>query len=231
MSTKEKNERLRQNLELQDQGLKEGAEVTASRRRRQQLRGRSADEVKELRLASHTSAAVCADCFTSLAPTASVTMTRRFVEHISQRQNAIGMTIPKHDRHERVVICLSCWLIDLLTPRWGAIHGRRYENEQDEAGPRLFLDNRMRRLRCEACRRPMRFEIRYGHRLTLYERCCCEECFHTAFRRHDNARRRVVTEPRACVVCGTVFTPRKSNAVTCSGKCRVKKMRTERTRR
>jgi hypothetical protein len=69
----------------------------------------------------------------------------------------------------------------------------------------------------EGCSRPMRVEVRRLHRLTHREQCCCEQCFRAVYRRRNNARRRVVPEPRACIVCGTVFTPRKSNATTCSG--------------
>jgi hypothetical protein len=40
------------------------------------------DELKRLRLAANETAAVCADCFAALAPTASVTVKWRFVEHV-----------------------------------------------------------------------------------------------------------------------------------------------------
>jgi hypothetical protein len=52
------------------------------------------DELKRLRLAAHESAAVCADCFAPLAPTASVTMKERFVEHIPHRYDSLGHHIP-----------------------------------------------------------------------------------------------------------------------------------------
>ena len=183
------------------------------------------DELKRLRLAAHERAAVCGDCFATLAPTASVTMKERFVEHIPDRYDPLGHHIPARNRSERMPICLHCWLVDLVKNNEWDIRGMSLRG-QDEAGPRLLWSRlEVRRVRCETCRRPMRVEVRITHRLSRRERCCCKQCLHTAVLRRNNERRRVHHQPIACAVCGTMFTPQKSNATTCSGKCRIKAYR------
>src|SRR6185369_14551377 len=81
------------------------------------------DEIKRLRRAAAESAAVCGDCFTPLAPNASVTVTERFVEHLAGRYNPIGLWIKARDIYLPVPICLSCWLIDISRHFW--VHGIR----------------------------------------------------------------------------------------------------------
>jgi hypothetical protein len=175
---------------------------------------RSADEVKRLRLEARERAAVCADCFAPLAPMASITMKWRLVQHVPEQ--TFGAYASEQEHFAMVPICLHCWLVDLERSR-----------RQDEATPRLSsIINEVRRLRCEGCRRPMRVEVRLFHRrLSRRERCCRKDCFRAAYRRANNLRRRRIPAAKTCAVCGSVFAPRKSNATTCSGKCRVKKMR------
>ena len=42
-----------------------------------------------------------------------------------------------------------------------------------------------------------------------------------AQRKAHNERRRVTPQPKTCEVCGTTFTPARSDAKTCSAKCRM----------
>jgi predicted nucleic acid-binding Zn ribbon protein len=39
-------------------------------------------------------------------------------------------------------------------------------------------------------------------------------------RERQNARRRVTPQPKKCVICGKTFTPKRSDARTCSDRCR-----------
>jgi hypothetical protein len=118
---------------------------------------------------------------------------------------------------DRAAVCADCFA--LLAPAASITMKWRFVEHVTKRTFDAYAPER------EGCSRPMRVEVRRLHRLTHREQCCCEQCFRAVYRRRNNARRRVVPEPRACIVCGTVFTPRKSNATTCSGKCRVKKMR------
>jgi hypothetical protein len=156
---------------------------------------------------------------------ASITMKWRLVQQVPEQ--TFGAYAPEQEHFAMVPICLHCWLVDLERPP-DLYRPLRGESpwRQDEAAPRLSsIINEVRRLRCEGCRRPMRIEVRWRHRIARRERCCCEECFRVANRRANNLRRRVAPKAKRCVVCSTMFMPRKSNATTCSGKCRVKKMR------
>jgi hypothetical protein len=74
-----------------------------------------------------------------------------------------------------------------------------------------------RRMRCLGCGQPMRIDasVRFGP-----PRTCCADCARTAEYRANNLRRRVTREPKTCPECGNQFTPKRSDAVTCSDRCR-----------
>jgi predicted nucleic acid-binding Zn ribbon protein len=51
-------------------------------------------------------------------------------------------------------------------------------------------------------------------------RVCCDDCRRCMLNARARARRRVRHEPMNCAVCGRPFTPKRSDAVTCSNTCR-----------
>jgi hypothetical protein len=79
-------------------------------------------------------AAVCADCFTPLAPTASVTLTSRWSHHTPASYHQYVGSIPAHDHWLDVPICLSCWLVDLSRPQW-PIRGLPQRGREDDPLP------------------------------------------------------------------------------------------------
>jgi hypothetical protein len=204
-----------------------GAEI---RRAREHPDNRPADVVKRTRELAAATAEVCADCFTPLAPAASVTLVRPWVEHVPAHYHPLGHYIPAHERRLDVPICLACWLSELASP-WWHLPGLRQRGHD-----RIYIhdDKEVRRLRCEGCERPLRVVVpkerrwwRRGwtlpassHGLTLRERCCCETCLHKATLKRANERRRVRHTERACAVCGEMFVPTQSTAKTCSNRCR-----------
>jgi hypothetical protein len=137
-------------------------------------------------------AAVCAECLTPLQPTASVTLR--------------GCDLGDRRRPEKrlIPICLTCWLSD-DSHDWD-LDWISYKPPQ--------------RFRCDGCGRPMRVDWPVHRRMPYRWRCCCEQCFGKATLRRANARRRVRHEEMACAVCGERFVPGKSNAKTCSDRCR-----------
>jgi hypothetical protein len=211
-----------------------GAAVEAARRQKDRTAGRAPDEMKRVRCAAHETAAYCADCFKPLAANASVTMVKRFIEHEPEHVSKMfGIPIPARDHYERVPICLVCWLAELTALEWswysrGLGNGppTKVPKRQDAAGPNLeYSDERVHRFRCTGCGRPMRVIKHLYRSIRAKERCCCRQCFYDSNRRRDNERRHVRRKPKTCVVCGEKFTPRKSTASTCSGKCRIRLFR------
>jgi hypothetical protein len=203
-----------------------GEEVRRGRDDREDHGGRTAEEVKRLREAAAETAAVCADCFTALAPEASVTLVGRWSHHTPASYSGIGTHIPAHDHWLDVPICLSCWLQDIATPWWGNMRGLSLRG-RDWEGPVSVPTRELRRHRCEGCSRPMRIEVPESRRwssrgLSLRERCCCAQCLRQATLRRANERRRVRHAEMACAACGEMFIPTQSTAKTCSNRCRQK---------
>jgi hypothetical protein len=165
-----------------------GSAVRKAREDRDDLRGRTSEQVRELRQDAAQSAAVCADCFQPLMPTASVTMVHRRV-------------IIEDEEYLRVPICLTCWLLTLRDRAW---------------------HNDLRRFRCAACARPMRIyhPSWWCHEPHLTERVCCADCLRKANNERARLRRRVRHDEIVCQRCGGLFVPKRSDAVTCSNRCR-----------
>jgi predicted nucleic acid-binding Zn ribbon protein len=68
---------------------------------------------------------------------------------------------------------------------------------------------------CEVCGRKIAWLVWRQSRLVVCSYRCRSE--------RENAKRRVGPyEPRACAVCGEPFTPKRSDAKTCSDRCRQK---------
>jgi hypothetical protein len=108
-----------------------GEPVRRARGERDDLRGRTAAEVRALREDAARSARLCADCFEPLSPSASVTMVRRPV--LIPARTSFGHYYPEHRDWIRVPICLTCWLINLQR---GVLEGKA----QDHHDPWAHLD-------------------------------------------------------------------------------------------
>jgi hypothetical protein len=103
-----------------------------------------------------------------------------------------------------VPVCLPCWLSD-GSQNWD---------------PDSLSYEAVERFRCDGCARPMRVSSRRYRRIAYRWHCCCGQCFRKVTLRRASERRRVCHEKKACVVCGGIFVPRKSNARTCGVRCR-----------
>ena len=90
-------------------------------------------------------------------------------------------------------VCLEC-----------ARSSHRRENDIAETG------------RCETCDR----EIRHWDYSQPMPTACCADCRHQAANKRSRERRRVQHAPMQCAASGEMFTRERSDAVTCSNKCR-----------
>lgn len=235
---------------------------TAKGRARKQINdsgSRSLPEVRRLRQSAHDSAAVCADCFLPLAPQQSVTIVEREIQTARSRSKYPKLMkaftgkatkwIGGRSRSLTVPICLNCWLLALRKPAWSWEKRQRGE----EVEPALLEYDKLRRLRCKGCGRPMRVLKAYSgvhlaersfektpnkqawnrlrvandqwEFLTLKQSTCCKACHTKALKQRAKGYGRVQHDRIACEVCGKAFVPTKSTALTCSNTCRQKKFR------
>jgi hypothetical protein len=164
--------------------------------------------VRRLREQAAKSAACCADCFTPLAPTASVTMIRRRV------------VTARGETWLRVPICLTCWLVHLEceTERSRALLRLRGRADHNQFEREL---NELVRFRCGGCGRPIRSLILP----VRSRRVCCANCARKVSNEYYRLRRRIKRQERACVVCGQSFVPKRRDALTCSNRCRQRLFR------
>jgi hypothetical protein len=170
------------------------------------------EEISERITRAAKSADICAECAAPLEPMDSVTMGNRRV-HIAAYQHPLGMHVKAHNKIVRVPICIHC----SLTSEDGSVYWRK----------RCLMEEITHRGRCLGCARPMRLRLRgRWHRLRkLTDRTCCDDCRRTAVRHYDRERHRVKHEPRPCAACGNEFTPKRSDAITCSNRCRQRAFR------
>jgi hypothetical protein len=110
---------------------------------------------------------------------------------------AVGYSGKWHDRFGSSVgsICESCAAKLSLPPRW-------------RAGAR-----------CSHCSRPT-FVHQQPHKSTR-RYVCSQECRQEA----NYALRRRSAQPKACKSCGELFTPKRSDALYCSGACKQRAFR------
>jgi hypothetical protein len=151
-----------------------------------------------LRMAAHNSASVCGECFRPLKRKEAVTMDERLTHFPAYK--LLGLDFSESDKWIRVPVCRAC-------EPWRE-------------------DDRLRRMehhRCANadCHRLMR--SRYRASKTLEAQTCCWDCAETVRRQRAKARR--CKHKRECVVCGETFIPRRSDAVTCGSRCRMKRYR------
>jgi len=112
---------------------------------------------------------------------------------------------------ESVRVCLRC---------------DRSEHESEHPDRLADLDQQP----CETCGRPMYFDCYHSfHRRRPLT--CSYQCSYRRKLKHQSERKRVEHEPRLCARCGEMFEPRRSDANTCSGKCRQKLYRENRKQR
>jgi hypothetical protein len=84
---------------------------------------------------------------------------------------------------------------------------------------RVWQDVEAERVRyCEHCGEPFYFGWKGNG---LHIRYCCGECRWDADGERRHARRARPRLPRPCMRCGETFTPARSDARYCSGRCRV----------
>lgn len=226
----------------------QGAEVRARRQQANDERTaggtKTTEEVWALREQAKETAACCADCFRPLKPTDSVTMVRRLVH---MPAHYIGpLLVHERDRSLRVPICLRCSLI--TRPGFLSFNFRKESQAPKFCALNERPNHAIRRFRCEGCGRPMRvlkrdelvglsptqryraaiaYKGRFPvpERLTRKDRACCTDCEHTAAMRRDRERHRIRHEPIVCTVCGKMFDPKRSDATTCSNRCRQARFR------
>jgi len=75
---------------------------------------------------------------------------------------------------------------------------------------------------CEHCGRPVRNQQWMRYRRHTF---CCEQCESRHYARIARERRALKRTPRACAECGETFTPRRADALYCSGRCRQRAYR------
>jgi hypothetical protein len=75
------------------------------------------------------------------------------------------------------------------------------------------------------CRRPIHREIRHGQLGWIgFFKACSKRCRKVIHGHVASVRREESLEPilYTCKACGTTFVPKRSDAITCTGRCRVK---------
>jgi predicted nucleic acid-binding Zn ribbon protein len=174
-----------------------------------------------LRRQAARSATVCADCFQPLAPAASVTIVNRRIV-IPPATDWRGAPVPEHDAWLRVPICLTCWLIEMQREAAAEVGDGRLPGLRDRHVNELRALDGLARWRCAGCGRAMRrwHPPEWRRELSQNQRVCCDDCRRCMLNARARARRRVRHEPMNCAVCGRPFTPKRSDAVTCSNTCR-----------
>jgi hypothetical protein len=197
-----------------DQRLKceaAGRDKRNARAVRDDARGRSPAEVATLRQAAARSASCCGNCFRPLKPTDTVSLGNRQYDNPEAGKPLFGFR-QKARLDVTVPICLDCDLDMIDQPSFIRLRGYSHRRGVH------YRDPEWRRTHCAGCGRGMR--IRGSWRDTLTNRVCCGDCFRTSHNRRQNLRRRVRHELIVCAECGTLFLPRRSDAVVCSDKCR-----------
>jgi hypothetical protein len=76
---------------------------------------------------------------------------------------------------------------------------------------------------CLGCGRPLTLWRRYLFAPSRFRTVMlCADCYRLERNRVNALRRRVKHEPTVCVACGVTFVPKRVDAMTCSGACRVR---------
>jgi hypothetical protein len=201
------------------------------RRKAREERGhwgaRTVDEAVALRRQAVEHATCCGGCFRPLAPTDTVTMGKRPVPHPWAGETIAawanyrrrGEQYPEHE-YLRVPLCLDCILDEIEKLPWKGLRNVSIRRGFSYADTSAWF-----RCRCEGCGRPMRIIRRdpvysWTKPPARTRRVCCTECAKLVEKRRNSERRRVTHEPIACVECGEAFVPTRSDATTCSNRCR-----------
>ena len=174
---------------------------------------RTPEQVRALREQTAQSANLCADCFQPLAPNASATMVRRPI-----RIPAIiawpGRAIPEHDNWIYVPICLQCSLLALQEHAEADVLNLGVGPARTGAGP-------IRRLAAIPMRGLQSTDpVPTRDPLPKSKWVCCADCLRLAANTRNRRRRRVQHAEQTCVVCRQRFVPKRTDAVTCSNRCR-----------
>jgi hypothetical protein len=157
------------------------------------------EKIRRLREQAAQTAALCGDCYGSLRPKQIVTMQSRRVHIVSTR-------FGEHDIYLRVPICFSC--------------------SKDAHRDIYYSWEKKHRLRCEGCNRPILvISTREASDLFIGERVCCDDCEKIVRLRQDRERKRVHHVEKKCAECKKSFTPKRTDAETCSNRCRQARFR------
>jgi hypothetical protein len=136
-----------------------------------------------------------------------------------------GRPVREHDEWLIVPICLPCWLMAIERPWWSKVRGMPERHRSSgEIRDYLSVDDSVRRLRCEACARPLRV-VTSRSRVYLSERVCCRDCLRRMRNERNNECRRVEHHKVRCAVCKKTFVQKRGDARTCSNTCRQRLFR------
>ncbi len=123
----------------------------------------------------------------------------------------------------RCADCTESLLRDRFLEVYEEVDRERYQERyvaplppfEEWAGERLDLP---RSAPCEGCGREIGWARRWwwGYASNPGVWVCSPECR----RERDARRRRIEPKPKVCEVCGETFTPKRSDARTCSDRCR-----------
>jgi hypothetical protein len=145
---------------------------------------------------------VCVCCFRLMPPGASVTMVRRQLRQPG-RPSPFGR-VPDGHASVAVPVCLDCTLSD-------------------------DIEQRTQRLRrCKGCGRVMRHFPSADGGLLRFPRVCSWACAYMVKLACSKVVRRVERFTEICDGCGERFVPKRSDARTCSNRCRQRVFREQR---
>jgi hypothetical protein len=157
---------------------------------------------------SRHDASLCARCSAAIAPAAPVKITRAYFRFDLYGREA-------YPRLHKVTLCSHC-----ATDPGARIgmHAGAPLHVPRKLAP-LLVPTPLAALRpCQGCGRPLD-----GHYGDLHV-ACCGRCLGRCHGRTWRSRHRApaAARGRPCATCGAVFTPRRSDARTCSDACRQK---------
>jgi hypothetical protein len=90
------------------------------------------------------------------------------------------------------------------------------------AVPLYMPTNGLGQRMCEVCGEPFVSRERAVHSIHVCSKACCRARHNAVSAATARAAYRPVTnDPRSCTVCGTAFVPKRSDAKTCSPRCRT----------
>jgi hypothetical protein len=152
---------------------------------------------------------LCVVCVQSLAAGQSVTLRRYDIGAWSAGREHVQSWV-------WAPVCLNCTLTRLRP--WKAPRQELWQTPWEER-PQY---EEFRRFRCRGCGRP----VRVASSIKVSP-CCCAACQQVDRLARNKLRRRVKHQKAKCPVCRKTFVRKRSDAYTCSNRCRQKLFRQE----